>query len=810
MEITLQGYHLPGPETKARLYQNDHLTPLPQRGWSTVALYVDGGIAEENLAATKCHVASNLAPAVSNPDTDDEPGMTSEGDSENERVPNHLASVRTLTYQATHKKLLAPVTLDPTPEDLEAQECVRSRITEIENELLGGRATTVKRHRKTNGAKRLLAASRVGGVVTSQEPIVSLEVQLMRKHILADYERDVFGGEVRLRPGQEHPEVHGMEQLGFAKLDLYPNAKPKSMKPIRLVGERAAAEQEIVEDALARGWIEPCPASEWASNGFVVPKKEKGKWRLVVDYRQPNEANLPDAHPLPLIENMLENKSKHKIFTIVDLSKGFHQIPLHPESRAKTAMNLTGKRYQWRVMPMGIKNGPAIFQRVMDHVLQGLNCADVYIDDIIIGSSGETEEELLANHDRDVRAVLNRLRQEELVASVSKTDFFVRSVELCGHVLENGTSRLAPGKSSALECWEKPDDVREIRGFLGLANYYSGYVQNYASIATPLIEMLKNFPKHENGKTIGLTWNASANEAFLKLKRAITDIVPLQLADWDKDFVLTPDASNWAVGAALQQEGPDGALHPLAFFARKLSGSQLNWSPRQKECYAIVAALLKLHGWMGNKQVEVCTDHRSLENTATEDLKTVGGPSPRQGRWHELFSKFDLHVVYTPGPVNPVGDFLSPWAYPANPALGDVSIHGRAQAARDVRDMMAAEKEELLARPLVFEAVVAPVVTRSKAAPRAQGAPASDPPPLASAPVGGGTKQKKKLRRNGANCQDKKSWKSRKKATPIHVEDAPNVFDINWARQYPNCGRYKKNVARCFEWELPRWGEVGG
>ena len=173
---------------------------------------------------------------------------------------------------------------------------------------------------------------------------------------------------------------------------------------------------------------------------------------------------------------------------------------------------------------MGIKNGPAIFQRVMDHVLQGLDCADVYIDDIIIGSSDATEEELLANHDRDVRAVLDRLRKEELVASVSKTDFFVRSVEFCGHVLENGTRRPAPGKMLALERWDKPDNVRELRGFLGLANYYSGYVQHYASIATPLINMLKDLPKHKNGKTIGLTWNASANEAFLKLKRAITDI----------------------------------------------------------------------------------------------------------------------------------------------------------------------------------------------------------------------------------------------------------------------------------------------
>ena len=568
MEITLQGYHLTGLETKACLYQNDHIIPLPQRSSSTVPLYVDGRIAEENWAATKCHVASVLAPAVPNPDTDDELGMTSEEESEDERVPNHLASVRTLTYQATHKNLLVPVTLDPTPEDLEAQECVRSRIAKIEKELFGGRATTVKRWRKTNGAKQLSAASRVGGVVTTQEPIVSPEVEVMRTRNLAGFERDVFSGEDRLCPGQEQPKVRGTERLGLAKLDLYPNAKPKSVNPIPLAGERAAAEQEIVEDFFARGWIKPCPATEWASNGFIVPKKEKGKWRLVVDYRQLNETTLPDAHPIPLIKNMLENQSKHKILTIVDLSKGFHQIPLHPESRAKTAMILAGRRYQWRVTPMGIKNGCAIYQQVLDHVLQGLDGADVYIDDIIIGSSGETKEELLANHDRDVCAVLDRLGKRELVASVSKTDFFVRSVQFCGNVLENGTRRPAPGRMLALERWEKPDNVGELRVFLGLANYYLGYVQNYASIATPLIEMLKNLPKHKNGKRVGLTWNASANEAFLKVKRAITDIVPLQLADWDKVFVFTLDGSNWAVGAALLQEGPDGALRPLAFFSR--------------------------------------------------------------------------------------------------------------------------------------------------------------------------------------------------------------------------------------------------
>ena len=103
-----------------------------------------------------------------------------------------------------------------------------------------------------------------------------------------------------------------------------------------------------------------------------------------------------------------------------------------------------------------------------------------------IGSSGDTEEELLANDDRDVRAMLDRLPKEELVASVSKTNFFVRSVEVCGHVLDNRTRRPAPGKMLALERQCKPNNVQELRGFLGLANYYSGYVQSYASIPTPL------------------------------------------------------------------------------------------------------------------------------------------------------------------------------------------------------------------------------------------------------------------------------------------------------------------------------------
>ena len=190
-----------------------------------VAHYVDRELAEENLTATKCHVAFVLEPALPNQETDDEPCMTSEQESEDERVPNHLDSVRTLTYKVTYKSFLAPATLDRTTEDFEAQECVCSRIAKIEKELLGGGATTVKRYRKPDSAKQLLAASVVGCVVTTEEPIVSPEAELMRKRSLPVYERVVYSGEVRLRPGQEHPKVCGTERLRFANLEIYRNAK---------------------------------------------------------------------------------------------------------------------------------------------------------------------------------------------------------------------------------------------------------------------------------------------------------------------------------------------------------------------------------------------------------------------------------------------------------------------------------------------------------------------------------------------------------------------------------------------------------
>ena len=252
-----------------------------------------------------------------------------------------------------------------------------------------------------------------------------------------------------------------------------------------MTGERWQGCIDIVDRFLSENLIETS-FSEWSSPAFVVPKKVKGQWRLVIDYRYLNSVTRLDAHPLPRIGEILQRQGKFKIWTVLDMKDGFHQIPLKEEFRDLTSMSTPKGMYRWKVMPMGLKNAPAIFQRIMEYVLKDFDFADPYIDDIIIGSTGDTEEELLRNHERDVDAVLSRLKEKFFVVSTKKLQMFMRQVEFCGHVLVDGRRSPALGKLLALQKWELPQVVTQLRGFLGLANYFSDYVPNFANMAGPL------------------------------------------------------------------------------------------------------------------------------------------------------------------------------------------------------------------------------------------------------------------------------------------------------------------------------------
>ena len=291
-----------------------------------------------------------------------------------------------------------------------------------------------------------------------------------------------------------------------------------------LRGERKEAMEKILRELIDRGWLEPCH-SEWASLCFVVPKKVAGEWRLVVDYRGLNAQTQHDSYTRPLIEDMLQKQHWRRIFTVIDLKHGYHQMPLAEESRACTAMSTRRAPLQWKVMPMGVTNGNAAFQRMLENLLEPVrDCADPFVDDVIIasGDPSMSYEELLEAHERDVTRVLDLLVRHKLTGSSDKAT-------IAGHVVRNGQRRPIPGKVAAIEHREKPKTVSELRAYLGFCNYYSGYIKMYAEYAAPLTTMLKgNREETKKGSRKALVWNEEFDRAFEGMKQVLLSAVGLQ------------------------------------------------------------------------------------------------------------------------------------------------------------------------------------------------------------------------------------------------------------------------------------------
>ena len=488
----------------------------------------------------------------------------------------------------------------------------------------------------------------------------------------------------RLFSGVANKNPPDRGRFGTARIRLNPNPKIHRHQEYQLQGDWAKAMKKLLAEFIERGWIEPSD-SEWASPAFIVPKKEKGEWRLVVDYRGVNEQTERDSYSLPLIDTILQKQQKKRIFTVLELKHGYHQMPLHPYSRPCTAMSTPLGPMQWKVVPMGAKNGNAAFQRMVEDLLGPVrDCADPFADDIIIGSGTEnmTEDELIKAHEKDPRRVLSELDKHNMVCKPTKASLFVKEVEFAGHVVGQGQRRPMPGKLS------------ELRSFMGFCNYYSGYVRMYAELSGPLHRMLQvgKFDGRKGSKK-KLAWTPEAEDAFSRLKERLLGQLGLFLVDPDKGFVLRTDTSGYAVGSVLEQIRDDGSHVPVAFWSRILAeGQRRTWTAREKETYAIVCALRKWSGHIGLQPVVVCTDHQSLQSWHKEHVDTPSGPAARRARWHETFAKFDLSVVYVPGKDNTVADCLSRWAYPAGKAWMDISSHGDAEETEEAKRIIEMEK----------------------------------------------------------------------------------------------------------------------
>jgi len=410
-----------------------------------------------------------------------------------------------------------------------------------------------------------------------------------------------------------------------------------------------------------------CPStSPYNSPLWVVPKKPDSlgnkRWRMVVDFRGLNEKTIGDAYPLPNITEILDQLGSAKYFSVFDLASGFHQIPMHEPDAPKTAFSTPYGHYHFKRMPFGLKNAPATFQRLMDQALAGLQGTEVfvYLDDIVLYASSLKEHEIKFNK------LAERLRKANLKLQPDKCEFLRKEVTYLGHIIGEDGVRPDPQKINAVKNFPRPNNAKTIKQFLGLAGYYRRFIQDFSKIARPLTCLLK--------KDIKFDWTDAQELAFTTLREALCSQPLLQYPDFSQPFVVTTDASKYAVGGILSQ-GPVGGDHPIAYTSRLLNSAEQNYSTIEKELLAIVYSVNHFRPYLYGHKFLLVTDHKPLVW-----LHSVKDPTSRLLRWRLKLAEYEYTVAYKAGKTNLNADALSrnPAPAPTLPIKG-----GRVQKPRD-------------------------------------------------------------------------------------------------------------------------------
>lgn len=399
-----------------------------------------------------------------------------------------------------------------------------------------------------------------------------------------------------------------------------------------------------INKMLKDGIIRPSQ-SPWSSPIWIVPKKADAsgikKWRIVVDYRRLNEKTIDGRYPIPNIDDILDKLGKCNYFTVLDLASGFHQIEMDQNSIEKTAFNVENGHYEYLRMPFGLKNAPATFQRVMDHVLRELQnkiCL-VYMDDIIIFSTS------LQEHIQNLKQVFSKLRESKLKIQLDKSEFLKQNVEFLGHVITPQGIKPNPNKIRAIKNFPIPKTAREIKSFLGLLGFYRKFIKDFAKITKPFTKCLKKGEK--------VIHSPEFLSAFETCKNILTNEPLLQFPDFTKPFILTTDASKYAIGAVLSQ-GAIGSDKPIAYASRTLNAAEINYSTIEKELLAIVNFTKFFRAILFGHKFTIVTDHKPLQ--WVNNLKE---PNSRLMRWRLKLMEYDYDIMYKKGKENKVADALS-------------------------------------------------------------------------------------------------------------------------------------------------------
>ncbi len=497
------------------------------------------------------------------------------------------------------------------------------------------------------GARAFIRAAKKGSMFAIYATPISQPVQEPTK-LPAKYEeyRDVFEKKNADTLPQHRPYDCGIE--------LQEGAQPPFGPIYGLSQNELAALRDYLDENLAKNFIRHSKSPAGAPILFV--KKKDGSLRMCVDYRGLNKVTIKNRYPLPLISGLLDQLGQARIYTKIDLRGAYNLVRIKEGDEWKTAFRTRYGHFEYNVMPFGLTNAPAIFQHLMNDIFREYldDFVVCYLDDILIFSKNEED------HINHVRLVLEKLRTAGLYAKMEKCVFHQPQVEFLGYIISGKGLSMDPKKIQTVIDWKNPATVRDVQCFLGFANFYRIFIQNYSKIAAPLTRLTCKDK---------LEWNAEADQAFEALKKAFTTAPILTHPDFQKPFFLETDASDFALGAVLSQPDKDGRLHPVAFHSRKFTAAEINYEIHDKELLAIVNSFQEWRHFLEGAQhpVVVYTDHKNLEYFMSAKVL-----NRRQARWSISLSRFNFVITYRPGSQQIRSDALSRRAYLA-PKEGDAA-----------------------------------------------------------------------------------------------------------------------------------------
>lgn len=422
---------------------------------------------------------------------------------------------------------------------------------------------------------------------------------------------------------------------------LLKNPTPIALKPYPYPLAKQAIIDEMIRDMEKQGLVEPS-TSPWSAP-IVLAKKKDGSPRLCIDYRRLNDVTESDAYPMPDLNKLIRQMRGAKVFSVLDLKSGYWQVPLNQNARKYSAFRTRRGLFQFRVLPFGLKNSPMTFVRLMNEVLRGYldEFVQVYLDDIVIFSGNQDE------HRYHLDKVLERLKRYGLTCHTKKCKIGSTEISFLGHLVDSEGIQKQPEKLECIKNFPVPKKVRDLRRFLGVCNWYSQFVDNYADTIAPLTDRLK--------KGVKWDWTEVEQRAFDDIKNALYDSPKLSPPNYSEPFCLQTDASELGAGAVLFQRG-DRPMERriIAYASRKFSDAQKRYAAVERECLAIIWATDKFRPYLESRPFELFTD-----NAALTWLHRAKDSNSKLTRWSLQLANLDFRTIHVPGVQNEGPDMLS-------------------------------------------------------------------------------------------------------------------------------------------------------